>query len=61
MGTSPTPPRPVRWPVMYQTWTWLTFLHWPYEPASVQRMLPDSLEVHAFEGRAWVGVTPFLL
>jgi uncharacterized protein YqjF (DUF2071 family) len=61
MGTSPTPPWSVRWPVMYQTWTWLTFLHWSYEPAVVQRMLPGRLEVHGFEGRAWVGVTPFLL
>jgi uncharacterized protein YqjF (DUF2071 family) len=59
--TSPTPPWPVRWPVMYQTWTWLTFLHWSYPPAVVQRHLPDSLQVHTFEGRAWVGVTPFLL
>jgi uncharacterized protein YqjF (DUF2071 family) len=46
---------------MYQTWTWLGFLHWSYAPAVVQRLLPASLEVHAFEGRAWVGVTPFFL
>jgi uncharacterized protein len=46
---------------MYQTWTWLTFLHWSYEPAVVQRLLPDSLSPHTFEGRAWVGMTPFLL
>jgi uncharacterized protein len=53
--TSPTPPWPVRWPVMYQTWTWLGFLHWSYAPQVVQRLLPDGLEVHAFQGRAWVG------
>jgi uncharacterized protein YqjF (DUF2071 family) len=46
---------------MYQTWSCLSFLHWPYEPAVVQRLLPDSLEVETFEDRAWVGVTPFLL
>jgi uncharacterized protein YqjF (DUF2071 family) len=46
---------------MYQTWTWLSFLHWSYDPAAVQRLLPDSLRVHPFEGRAWVGVTPFLM
>jgi hypothetical protein len=46
---------------MYQTWTWLTFLHWPYEPQVVQRLLPDSLSPHTFEGRSWVGLTPFLL
>jgi hypothetical protein len=59
--TSPTPPWPVRWPVMYQTWSWLAFLHWSYAPAVVQRLLPDSLQVHTLEGRAWVGVTPFFL
>jgi uncharacterized protein len=59
--TSPTPPWPVRRPVMYQTWTWLAFLHWSYEPAAVQRLLPDSLQVHTFQDRAWVGLTPFLM
>jgi uncharacterized protein YqjF (DUF2071 family) len=51
----------VRWPVLYQTWTWLSFLHWSYDAAAVQRLLPSSLKVHAFQGRAWVGVTAFLL
>jgi uncharacterized protein YqjF (DUF2071 family) len=59
--TSPSPPWPVRWPVMYQTWSCISFLHWSYEPATVQRLLPAALQVHAFEGRAWVGVTPFFL
>jgi uncharacterized protein len=59
--TSPTPPWPVRWPVMYQTWTWLSFLHWPYDPAVVQGLLPERLEVQTFQGQAWVGVTPFFL
>jgi uncharacterized protein YqjF (DUF2071 family) len=59
--TSPEAPWPVRWPVMYQTWTWLCFLHWSYDPGTVQRLLPDGLKVHTFEGRAWVGLTPFLM
>jgi uncharacterized protein YqjF (DUF2071 family) len=59
--TSPFPPWPVRWPVMYQTWSWLTFVHWSYPLDQVRRLLPGSLEVHAFEGRAWVGLTPFLM
>jgi hypothetical protein len=42
---------------MYQTWSWLSFLHWSYGPAVVQGLLPDGLEVHSFKGRAWVGVT----
>src|SRR5215216_6808958 len=59
--TSPTPPWVVRWPVMYQTWSWIAFLHWSYDPRVLQRLLPDRLQVHTFEGRAWVGVTPFFL
>jgi uncharacterized protein YqjF (DUF2071 family) len=46
---------------MYQTWSWLSFLHWPYAPEVVQRLLPASLRVHDFDGRAWVGLTPFVL
>ena len=46
---------------MYQSWTWLSFLHWPYDPAVVQRLLPEHLEVQTFQGQAWVGVTPFFL
>src|SRR4029450_6071372 len=36
---SRTAPRPVRWPVMYQTWSWLGFLHWSYEPAVLAPLL----------------------
>jgi uncharacterized protein YqjF (DUF2071 family) len=50
--TSPSPLWPVRWPVMYQTWTWLSFLHWSYDPAVVQRLLPKRLEVQTFQGQA---------
>ena len=37
---------------MYQSWSWLSFLHWPYDPAVVQRLLPNSLEVQTFQGQA---------
>ena len=46
---------------MYQRWSWLAFLHWSYPPEVVQRLLPASLAVHDFDGRAWVGLTPFVL
>jgi uncharacterized protein YqjF (DUF2071 family) len=46
---------------MYQTWSWLSFLHWSYPPEVVQRLLPANLRVHDFDGRAWVGLTPFVL
>ena len=46
---------------MYQTWSWLAFLHWSYPTQVVQRLLPGALRVHDFDGLAWVGLTPFLL
>ena len=48
-------------PVMRQRWERLTFLHWPFEPAAVQRLIPGSLRVETFGGAAWVGLVPFLM
>ena len=28
---------------MYQTWSWLGFLHWSYRPEVLQRLLPGGL------------------
>jgi uncharacterized protein YqjF (DUF2071 family) len=53
--------RPVGRPVMLQRWEQLSFLHWPYRPEVVQRVLPDGLEPDTFDGRAWVGIIPFRL
>ena len=54
------PPRV--WPaVMVHRWSWISFLHWRYEPARVEALLPRGLEVETFDGSAWVGITPFLL
>ena len=48
-------------PVMRQRWERLTFLHWPFEPALVQRLLPDGLTADQFDGAAWVGLVPFFM
>jgi uncharacterized protein len=55
------PTIPVKWPVMYQRWDALTFLHWRYEPGVIRRLLPAELELDTFDGAAWIGLTPFLL
>ncbi len=44
---------------MRQTWRRLTFLHWPYNPAAIRRLLPSGLELDTFENTAWVGLVPF--
>jgi uncharacterized protein len=48
-------------PVMRQRWERLTFLHWSYDPAVVQRLLPPWLRADTFGGRAWVGLVPFFM
>jgi uncharacterized protein YqjF (DUF2071 family) len=54
-----TPDRPVRLATNRQDWLDLTFLHWPYDVATVQAHVPAGLEVQELDGAAWVGVTPF--
>jgi uncharacterized protein YqjF (DUF2071 family) len=44
---------------MIHNWDLVTFLHWRYEPAAVQALLPEGLEIEEFDGSAWVGLVPF--
>jgi uncharacterized protein len=55
LATRPGPP------VMVHRWARISFLHWRYEAAEVQRLVPEELQVEEFDGSAWVGLTPFLL
>ncbi len=48
-------------PVMRQRWHRLTFLHWQFEPAAVQRLLPPGLTVEPRDGAAWVALVPFMM
>lgn len=56
---APVCPEPVSRAVMTNRWRWLTYLHWPYDPAVVQALLPEGLRVDTHDGRAWVGLIPF--
>ena len=40
-------------------WMDLLFMHWPVEPARLQRLLPRGLEIDTWDDRAWLGVIPF--
>lgn len=60
-GYSAVCPFTVDKPVMRQRWERLTFLHWSYDPAVVQRLLPGGLTVDTFDGAAWVGLVPFFM
>jgi uncharacterized protein len=46
---------------MHQTWGELLFLHWSFPPELVRPLVPDGLELDLWEGRAWVGLTPFTM
>jgi uncharacterized protein len=52
---------PVTRAAMVHWWDELTFLHWRYDPAAVQRLLPAGLTVETMDGTAWVGLVPFFL
>lgn len=57
----PESPYQVDRPVMQHRWEQLAFLHWAFDPAAVQRLLPDGLTVQSFDGMAWVGLVPFFM
>ena len=52
-------PHRVRFEVMRMWWRNLAFIHWPVEPADVQKQLPEGLHVDTFDGAAWVALVPF--
>ena len=55
----PTAPAPVERPVMVQRWSDVVFVHWRYDPAVVQALLPRGVHVDTIDGNAWVGLVPF--
>ncbi len=52
-------PHSIRFEVMRMWWRNLAFIHWPYDPDAVQRLLPAGLTVDTFDDTAWVGLVPF--
>jgi uncharacterized protein YqjF (DUF2071 family) len=54
----PLPRRP--W-IMAQTWKRLLFAHWPLPERILRPLVPEALVLQTFDGRAWLGVTPFVV
>jgi uncharacterized protein YqjF (DUF2071 family) len=57
----PDPPAAVAHAGQIHRWESLAFLHWRYDPAPVEALLPEGLTVDRYEGSAWVGLIPFRL
>ena len=45
--------------MLHQRWHGLVFLHWAFDAEILRALVPRGLELDCFDGRAWVGVTPF--
>lgn len=56
---SSQPTECVRLPLMHQSWTSFTFLHWPYKPKAVRPLVPPWLELDTYDGRAWISLAAF--
>jgi len=52
---------PPGWPIMYQSWGKLLFLHWSLPVESLRPLIPEPLVIDTFDGVAWVGITPFTM
>ena len=44
-----------------QNWRELLFVHWTFPVDVVRPLVPPALELDAWDGRAWIGVVPFLM
>lgn len=53
------------WPLPSSQWSWqqawldLLFIHYEADADLLRRILPPSLELDLFDGKAWVGIVPF--
>jgi uncharacterized protein YqjF (DUF2071 family) len=45
--------------IMFQSWREQLFAHWRVPVEQIRPLVPAQLELDAFEGSAWVGITPF--
>jgi uncharacterized protein len=53
--------RPPGAPSGWQSWRDLLFVHWSLPVAQVRALVPPPLELDLWDGRAYVGVVPFVM
>ena len=55
-------PMPERAYSLDQEWKFLTFMHWEVvDPKKLAKFVPDGLEIDLYDGRAYIGVIPFIM
>lgn len=47
--------------MIHMVWSDLLFMHWPVSAELLRPLLPPRLELDLYDGRAWIGVVPFLM
>jgi uncharacterized protein len=50
--------RPDSSPIMHQSWDKLLFLHWEMPVEELRPLIPESLSIDTYDGKAWISVTP---
>jgi uncharacterized protein YqjF (DUF2071 family) len=53
--------RPLGWPIGFQRWHSLLFLHWPVPVAALRPLVPAALDLDLYDGMAYVGLVPFAI
>jgi uncharacterized protein YqjF (DUF2071 family) len=53
--------RPLGWPIGYQRWHSLLFLHWPVPEATLRPLVPPELSIDLYDGVAYLGLIPFVV
>lgn len=53
--------RPAGSPLLFMEWHRLLFLHWSWDPAQIQALLPPGLSVDTHENQGWLGIVPFFM
>lgn len=53
--------RPPRIALMHQQWRELAFLHWELPVEALRAVVPRSLSIDTFEGKAYLGLVPFTI
>lgn len=58
-GAGPEPLHEVRLPVLRQTWSSVSFVHWRVERSDLLALIPDDLDVAERDGSAWASLVLF--